>query len=202
MTSFFKANAFAVLLATAAVQLAGCTTPDTLEQDTTNTFIVVELMQGEDGTEIFSDVCVLTEDETGEFLCSFFNDNGIVGMSAVLKNQNQLTSSFLNDVTFTSYRVTFTRADGRNTPGVDVPYPFDGATNFLVRVNAGPVSQAFVLVRHQAKLEPPLSNLQGLGGALFISALAEIEFFGRDGAGRPISAKGFLNVHFGDFADE
>jgi hypothetical protein len=203
MTSFFKANAWVAVSAMAALHLASCTTPDTLEQDTTNTFIVVELVQGEDGSEIFSDVCVLEEDpDTGVSFCSFFNDNGVVEMSATLKNQDQLTGTFLNDVTFTSYRVTFTRSDGRNTPGVDVPYPFDGATNFLVRVNAGTVSQAFVMVRHQAKLEPPLLNLQGGGGALFFSTLAEIEFFGHDGAGRAISAKGFLNVHFGDFADQ
>lgn len=203
MTSFLKANAFVVAATMAVFPMASCTTPDTLEQDTTNTFVVVESMGGEDGTEIFSDVCVLEEDpDTGVFFCTFFNDNAIVEMSAVLKNQNQFAQSFLNDITFTSYRVTFTRADGRNTPGVDVPFPFDGAMTMLVGANAGPVSRAFVLVRHQAKLEPPLASLVGSGGSLFISVLAEIEFFGHDGAGRPISVKGFMNVHFGDFADE
>ena len=203
MTSFFKVNAFVAVSAMAALHLASCTTPDTLEQDTTNTFVVVESVLGEDGSEIFSDVCILEDDpDTGVSFCTFFNDNGTVQMSAVLKNQNQLDPTFLNDVTFTSYRVRFTRADGRNTPGVDVPYPFDGAMNLLVQVNAGTASQPFVLVRHQAKVEPPLTNLVGSGGSLFFSVLAEIEFFGHDGAGRAISAKGFLNVHFGDFADQ
>ena len=203
MTSFFKANGFVVLLTVAVVvQFAGCTTPDTLENDTTNTFITVNSMVGDDGTDVFSDVCVLEEDpDTGVFFCTIFNDNGNVQMSAVSKNQEQLQSSFLNDITFTSYRVTYTRADGRNTPGVDVPYPFDGATNFVVRVGAAPTTQGFVLVRHQAKLEPPLVSLVGGGGALFISVLAEVEFFGHDGAGRAISAKGFMNVSFGDFGD-
>jgi hypothetical protein len=44
--------------------------------------------------------------------------------------------------------------------------------------------------------------MRSAGGALVLSAIAEIDFFGQDGAGRPISAKGFLNVHFADFADE
>jgi hypothetical protein len=188
----------------AALHLASCTTPDTLEQDTTNTFLVVEQMGGADGvSEIFSDVCVLEEDpDTGASFCTIFNDNGEVEMSATLKNQDQLTGTFLNDVIITSYHVTFTRADGRNTPGVDVPFPFDGATNFRVVVNGGTSTQPFVVVRHQAKLEPPLVNLIGSGGARFISVLAEIQFFGHDGAGRAISAKAFLNIHFGDFTDE
>jgi len=210
MTAFFKANAFVAVSAMAALHLASCTTPDTLEQDTTNTFIVVEQVQGAQGSptgsptdELESDVCSLTQDEaTGESFCTIAADYGVVQMSAVLKNQNQLDPTFLNDVTFTSYRVTYTRSDGRNTPGVDVPYPFDGATNFIVTVGAGASSRAFILVRIQAKLEPPLINMRGAGGALALSAIAEIEFFGHDNAGRAISAKGFLNIHFADFADQ
>lgn len=210
MTSFFKTNAFVVLLALAAISFASCKTPDTLKQDTTNTYIEVELVQGiqdsptgSPSDELESDVCNLTENtNTGEFYCSVSNDYGVVQMSAVLKNQDQLSATFLNDVTFTSYRVTYTRADGRNTPGVDVPYPFDGATNFIVRVGAGAASQAFILVRVQAKEEPPLINMRSLGGSLALSTIAEVTFFGHDGAGRPISAKGFLSIHFADYADD
>ncbi len=32
-----------------------------------------------------------------------------------------------NFITVDRYHVTFIRSDGRNKPGVDVPYPFDGA---------------------------------------------------------------------------
>ncbi|MGH9460246.1 MAG: hypothetical protein ACRD1X_03455 [Vicinamibacteria bacterium] len=210
MTSFFKANAWVAVSVMAALHLASCTTPDTLEQDTTNTLIVVELVQGAQGSptgspsdELESDVCTLTQDEvTGESFCTIAADYGIVQMSAVLKNQNQLNPTFLNDVTITSYRVTYTRSDGRNTPGVDVPYPFDGGTNFLVTVGGSDSTRAFILVRIQAKLEPPLVNMSGGGGASALSAIAEIQFFGHDGAGRPISAKGFLNIHFADFADQ
>ena len=36
----------------------------------------------------------------------------------------------MNVVTFSRYRVVYRRADGRNTPGVDVPYPFDSSATF------------------------------------------------------------------------
>ncbi len=94
----------------------------------------------------------------------------------------------------------FVRSDGRNTPGVDVPFPFDGAANFTVAVDAGTATRSFVIVRDQAKLEAPLAKLAFGGGALVLSVIAEVEFFGTDGAGREISAKSFLNIHFADFA--
>ena len=37
------------------------------------------------------------------------------------------TPSANNQVTLTRYHVEYTRADGRNTQGVDVPFAFDGA---------------------------------------------------------------------------
>ena len=61
---------------------------------------------------------------------------------------------------------------------------------------------AFELVRHQAKLEPPLKNLVGLGGQGFISTIAEITFYGRDQNGNEVSVTGWIDVQFGDFADE
>ncbi len=125
MTSFLKANAFVVVSAMAAIHLASCSTPNVLEQDTTNTFLVVEQVQGlqesptgEPTDELESDVCV--NDSAVELTCTVLADYGLVQMAAVLKNQEQFDSSFLNDITITSYRVTFTRADGRNTPGVDL----------------------------------------------------------------------------------
>ena len=51
----------------------------------------------------------------------------------------------------------FIRADGRNTPGVDVPYGFDGA--FTATVSGGEPTVGFELVRHIAKEEAPLAAL-------------------------------------------
>src|SRR5215208_6983296 len=68
-----------------------------------------------------------------------------------------------NLVTITRYRVSYRRTDGRNTPGVDVPYGFEGAATVTVD-GTGPAVLALEVVRVQAKQEPPLRNLRGSGG--------------------------------------
>ena len=60
----------------------------------------------------------------------------------------QFLSRFLsnNEITITRYHVSYRRADGRNTQGVDVPYAFDGAATATVPAT-GNVSIGFELVR-------------------------------------------------------
>lgn len=99
-------------------------------------------------------------------------------------------------ITVDRYRVRYVRADGRNSPGVDVPYGFDGAVTLTLPQQA---STTFVLVRAQAKTEAPLAALAG--SRVFISTIAEITFFGRDQAGRAVSAAGRIDVHFGNWTD-
>ena len=94
----------------------------------------------------------------------------------------------------------YRRSDGRNTPGVDVPYGFDGGATFTVQGDA-PTTFAFDVVRNQAKLEPPLKTLVGAGGSVFVSTIAEITFYGRDQAGNEVQVSGTLQVNFGDWAD-
>jgi hypothetical protein len=105
-----------------------------------------------------------------------------------------------NEITVTSYRVTYTRADGRNAPGVDVPYPFDGAVTGTVKVGVA-TTFVFVIVRAQAKFEAPLKALQGLGGAQIISTIAEVTFYGHDQTGNQVSVTGTISVNFADWAD-
>lgn len=136
---------------------------------------------------------------------TIFNDLGRVNFRMTLKNPGTSASplgpSALNEVTVTRYRVTFTRTDGRNTPGVDVPYGFDGAFTVTIPASGGSASAGFDLVRHQAKSEPPLRNLVGGGSARFISTIAEVTFYGRDQAGNEVIASGTISVNFGDWAD-
>lgn len=184
----------------------GCLTePDSVKKDTTNVIINVVKMTATSsdftgtGTEsdfLLSDVCFADDTHPP---CSYFNDNGAVEMQATLKDQSQGASN-IDSVVFERYRVTFIRADGRNVPGVDVPYPFDGAANFTVPFDGTSASEAFVVVRHSAKIESPLRELTGNG--TLISVLAQIDFFGHDLAGRAIQATGYLNVTFGDFGNE
>lgn len=133
-----------------------------------------------------------------------FNDIGRVQLRLGLKNPGTVAAptvpSPLNSITLQRYRVTFVRADGRNTQGVDVPYAFDGGMTLTVPAT-GLVSGAFEVVRHAAKLEAPLLNMARFGGAQLISTLAEVTFYGRDQAGHDVTVSGTITVVFGDFGD-
>lgn len=134
---------------------------------------------------------------------TIFEDGGEVAMRVILKDLGTpgfpAQPSPLQDVTVTRYRVVYVRADGRNTPGVDVPFPFDGATTFTVGPNQS--TGGFILVRIQAKLEPPLRQLVGSGGANAISTIAEVTFYGKDQAGNDVSVTAFISVTFADWGD-
>jgi hypothetical protein len=104
-----------------------------------------------------------------------------------------------NFVTITRYHVSYRRSDGRNTPGVDVPYAFDGAST--ATVSDSPATFSFVLVRIQAKEEAPLKALVGQGGAFAISTIADVTFYGQDQTGNDVSATGSISVNFADWGD-
>jgi hypothetical protein len=107
--------------------------------------------------------------------------------------------STTNFITVTRYHVRYIRADGRNTPGVDVPYAFDSA--ITATVGNGTTTSSLTLVRAQAKLEAPLAALANGGGAVMISTIAEVTFYGTDQAGREVSVVGTIGVNFGDWGD-
>ncbi len=127
-----------------------------------------------------------------------WNDNVTVDMQIDQKNPTA-TPSTMNAVTLTRYHVEYRRTDGRNTPGVDVPYAFDGAlagTLFL----GGSFAPSFEIVRHQAKREPPLSSIVGGGGLRYLDVIAMITIYGRDQNGNEIKAETQMDIHFADFS--
>jgi hypothetical protein len=65
----------------------------------------------------------------------------------------------------------------------------------------GKASGTFVLVRAQAKLEPPLISLRGGGGQIAISTIAQVTFYGRDQTGNDVSVSGSIGVNFADWGD-
>jgi hypothetical protein len=159
------------------------------------------------GNVLFSDVETLVEQHmNGQTVRVpiIYADMGRATFRLTLKNPGSATSpvgpSPLNEVTITRYRVKFRRADGRSTPGVDVPHAFDGAATVTIPVS-GIAAVSFAIVRHQAKLEPPLSALPRGGGANMLSTIAEVAFYGSDQAGNEIVATGLISVNFGDFGD-
>jgi hypothetical protein len=204
MRSIFRSRTLAGLavIASSALGAASCASEFTRTGDSP-AFVVIESLQGAPGA---------TPDEFGSPLASdvrtnggVFNDLGQAQMRLALKNPGVVGSptapSQLNTITLSRYRVTYRRADGRNTPGVDVPHPFDAAATVTVPTS-GSITFGFEVVRVQAKLEPPLANLAGVaGGRIVISTLAEITFYGRDQAGNDVEVTGTLAVNFSDFAD-
>ena len=131
-----------------------------------------------------------------------FNDQGEVTLALILKDPGQpgapATPTAINQVTVTRYRVVYRRTDGRNTPGLDVPFPFDSGVTFTVPAE-GSVSAGFQIVRHSAKQEAPLAAL--VFNPDIISTIAEVTFFGRDQAGNDVSATGSIGIDFGNFGD-
>ncbi len=131
-----------------------------------------------------------------------FSDNGSVTFHLALKDigsvDNPTSPSSNNQVTIRRYRVVYRRADGRNTPGVDVPYAFDGGGTVTVSAS-GSATLGFELVRHVAKAEAPLVQL--INNATIITTIAEVTFYGQDLVGNEIQAAGNIQVDFGNFAD-
>jgi hypothetical protein len=117
-------------------------------------------------------------------------DPGIPGLAAA--------PSLINEVTINRYRVVYRRTDGRNTPGVDVPQPIDSAVSMTIPSD-GTATVGFEIVRHVAKQEAPLRALRF--AETIISTIAEVTFYGRDGAGNEVSVSGNIGINFGNFGD-
>jgi hypothetical protein len=195
----------------AALAVAGSSCGDVVRQGRAPVFLGIDLLQGARGggtsrtfgNPLLSDVLTLVRSPapcSADSPCpTVFNDLGQATLSVVPKNTVGTVAPTSNsDVTITRYRVTYRRADGRNTPGVDVPHSFDGAVTGTVPVN-GRLTLWFELVRVLAKQEPPLAQL--VDNPQIITTLAEVTFFGTDRVGNDISATGTVQIEFGNFGD-
>lgn len=131
-----------------------------------------------------------------------FDDVGQVQLKISLKDigtpNNPTTPTTNNEVTITRYHVAYRRADGRNTPGVDVPYPFDGAVTGTVIAGTN-LPLSFEIVRHVAKEESPLVEL--INSRVIITAIADVTFYGHDQVGNQLSVTGSISIDFGNFGD-
>jgi hypothetical protein len=196
------------VLATMAVALAAAGCGDLATQGRSPvqlTLLSLEAASGatpaDFGATLHSDVITNVDQTVGGqqvTVPTIFNDNGAAQFSLILKDQGSPASpSPLNAVTITRYRVVYRRTDGHNTPGVDVPFPFDSAVTVTVGDNGG--STGFQLVRVSAKQEAPLRAL--VNNPDIISTIADVTFYGRDQAGNDVSATGSIGIDFGNFGD-
>ena len=184
-----------IVFTAAGLALAGAGCSDTVREGRSPSYLIIDKLEATQGTDT-----TLTGQLSSDVLTkgTVFEDRGFATMSLGLKNVSS-TPTQTNAITVTRYHVDYRRADGRNTPGVDVPYGFDGATTGTI--SESDATLTFVLVRVQAKLESPLANLAGLGGAQVITTLADVTFYGRDQAGNDVKVTGSINVTFADFSD-
>ena len=188
-------------VAALALTLATVSCTDSVRQGTGSSFLIVNELQASSGAEpelfggtLHSDVITIVDG-----VPSLFADFGQVTFSVGLKDPGRATTPTQNlAITVDRYHVKFVRADGRNTPGVDVPYPFDGSFTATVQA-AGTVTVAFPLVRHNAKQEAPLGAL--VLNPVIVSTIAEITFYGRDLTGHEVTTTARIGVDFGNFAD-
>ena len=202
----------ALLMAVTAAVAGSISCTSAVRQGTGSSYLIIDRLQGvagqggEASTSLASDVVVIvTETIDGQEIRYpvIFGDSGLVTFRLGMKDAgatSPTTPTTNNLITVTSYRVTYTRTDGRNTPGVDVPHSFEGA--FTVTVGPEAVDAAFTLVRNAAKSEPPLLALRGGGGLNTIGTIAQVTFYGHDQTGHAVSATGSISVEFADWADE
>jgi len=187
--------AFGIVALAAA---SGCSS--TVRTGQSPAYLVLQRLEGSSGAETSGTFqSVLRSDVRSKG--SVFEDNGRVTLSIALKDVTNPSGPTTNNlITLNRYRVEYRRTDGRNTPGVDVPYAFEGALGMTVGEQN--VQAVFSLVRIQAKLEAPLVTLVGNnGGALVISTIADVTFFGKDQTGREVTVTGSMSVNFADWAD-
>ena len=152
--------------------VSGCS--ETVRTGQASSYLVLQRLEGASGAESGSPFqSVLRSDVQTKG--TIFEDNGRVALSIAMKDVTNPTGPSANNaITLNRYRVEYRRTDGRNTPGEDVPYAFDGAMG--VTVSDQSTSVIFTLVRAQAKLEKPLVTLKGNNGALVISTIADVTF--------------------------
>jgi hypothetical protein len=133
---------------------------------------------------------------------SIFDDLGQVTLAVTPKNVLTTAPTTNNSVTITRYHVSYRRADGRNSPGIDVPYGFDSAVTITIPASAVGASAspiAFEIVRHLAKAESPLVQLRY--SQVVITTIADVTFYGTDQVGNDINVTASMQINFGDFAD-
>ena len=181
----------------AAALASGC--GDVVRQGEGSSYLIVQSLAAAPGAEpeefrgnLLSDVITVIDDVPG-----IYNDLGQVTFTLAMKDAALTSPTSANFITLSRYRVRYIRTDGRNTPGVDVPYGFDGG--LTTTVTGANIVASFEIVRHIAKSEAPLMALRTNG--VIINAIAEVTFYGRDQTGREVSVVANIQVDFGNFAD-
>jgi len=191
-----KRTLFLLAVLPVILMLSAC---NPLEDDSkSSSFIIVESITGTDlsgNTASFlqSDVVLTNSIVTADLATANLR-------AALLDPAPILDPSQYNDIILDRYIVSYSRIDGKNQQGVDVPYAFEGSLSQILKIGSG-VTLSFVVVREVAKLEAPLFDLVQNRAEGVIEATAKIEFYGHDMVNNKVMATGYLTIFFANYAD-
>jgi hypothetical protein len=180
----------------AILMLSGC---NPLEDDSkSSSFIIVESVFGTDASGkaasfLQSDVVLTNSIVVADVATAILR-------SSLLDPAPILNPGQFNDIMLDRYIVSYSRIDGKNRQGVDIPYSFEGALTKLLKIGKS-TSISFVVVREVAKLESPLIDLAQNRAEGVIEATAKIEFYGHDLVENKVKATGYLTIFFANYAD-
>jgi hypothetical protein len=137
-------------------------------------------------------------------------DFAVLRLENHFKNPNVTTTGFRHDFTIERYEVHYFRSDGRAVEGVDVPFHITGNLAQEVQEDSN-ATLSVEVVRRQAKVEPPLSQLvetpltsgaNGAAGPFVVTMFAEITVWGRTTTGQVLNSNtARVQIDFADFGD-
>lgn len=183
----------------AALALTQC---NIFESDSTSASALIvisitgqDLLGNTDSPVIFSDVASETD--------GIINDNATATLNAQLINPDPNADvTYYHSILVDQIDVEYSRSDGLNQEGRDIPFAFSQKVNIQVDIDTT-VELPFVIVQHVAKLEPPLIDLASVGDEQVLKLEAKCTFHGKDLGGHRIQpVVGTVSVWCANFADE
>jgi hypothetical protein len=184
-------RAKAILVMLGSLAMSGCT-PDWAKDGTADVVLLMTAINS--GNVLDSDMRI-----SSGAVCP---DIVSLRVENHFKNPNVVNTGFRHDIIIERYEVHYFRSDGRNTEGVDVPFSISGnVAQEIIEESAATLN--LEVVRRQAKLEPPLTNLVFGGGAIIVTMFADVTLHARTTTGQntnPVSAR--LQIDFADFGDD
>ncbi len=185
-----------LIIAFLVMALAGCNQLENLTQSGSKLLLMSltgKDLEGNDGSTIlYSDV-----ETNGDV----FNDVAVASLSAVLLNPLAENSTYYQSIMVDTIAIRYTKTNSNNVQGVDVPYAF--TQNVSVVINIGETIEVpFTIMRHNAKLEPPLIQLRSLSQDKVLQLYAHVTINGSDLAGNRVEpVTGIVTVWCANFAD-
>jgi hypothetical protein len=182
----------ATVAAVLALTLGACGSADYVTNSQASVLLIVAAING--GAVLDSDV---RNGADSNVVCP---DTVTVTLAVRNKNLQADAPRVPGAVLIQRYQVQYSRSDGLSVQGVDVPYTVSGALSSAVDVaTSGGEDVPIEVVRRQAKLDPPLSNITGYD---IVTMFATITISGQTVSGDSVTASGSMQIDFANFGDD